>query len=207
MVKPFPVTDATIRWGSNVDIGYSGFIVQHHSFVSAGIRWFTRWDELPGVPDPSHAFVITGPDNTVEAFSTGVRQGTLSAYLNDPTCALLVRKPADWTALMGQRIAEEAFKRVGEKYAFLTDAALAVSGSIGGHLINVLTRGWFALTIARLAEQSRHDMCSEMTAKCLQAITSLSHRGCLQENADLITPARLFCDAFCYETGATELLP
>ena len=128
------VIEQKSQFGVNYDIGYDGFTSRQKDFISAGINWFERWEAIPGVPPVSHVFKIVGEDLTIEAFGDGVRYGKLSNYLNDHTCALLVRKPLGWTLGMGFRMHEEAKRHFIEKIkdkldGMVSEDTIVVSGS------------------------------------------------------------------------------
>lgn len=186
-------------WRGNYDIGYIGFTITKASFISAGISWFTKWDALPNLPKPTHCFIVTGEDGTVEAFSQGVDRGNLSSKLSDENVAVLIRRPRHYTRDMGIRLAIEAEKYVGQKYGYWLVATLAVSNSILGRLISKLTGGWFERFVTSLGDKEKDQMCSELCARVMQTEPELAKLGVLQQAARTIVPVELFTDPYCFE--------
>lgn len=197
------------RYGHNYAPGYFGFVIRRKDFIAAGIRWFSRWDSLPSIPAPSHAFVIGTEDTTIEAFGSGVAYGSLQAYLDDQDVALIVRRPARWTPKLGDAIVEQAATHIGERYGYGLIAAHALSNTYAGHLLTKLTRGWFERKVVAALDSRRAEICSELVARAAQdADPGLALRGCLVRDAAEIKPADLFFDRECCEPAdyACELV-
>lgn len=186
-------------WRGNYDLGYVGFTVTRKNFISAGISWFSRWDDMPHVPAPTHCFLVTGEDETVEAFASGVERGTLSAYLSNEDVRLLIRRPREYSRALGQQLAIEAETHLGQKYGYVLIGALAISNSYVGRLLTKLTGGWFQRAVTGLADKKKEEMCSETVALTMQAQPSLKLRGCLTRPARVIKPVDLFVDPYCFE--------
>jgi hypothetical protein len=187
------------QWRGNYDIGYIGFTITKASFIAAGISWFTKWDALPNLPKPTHCFIVTGEDETVEAFSKGVDRGTLSSKLADENVGVLIRRPRHYSRDMGARLAMESGKYVGEKYGYWLVATLAVSNSIIGRLFSTLTGGWFERFVTSLGDKKKEQMCSELCARTMQTEPELAKLGVLQQEARTIVPVELFTDPYCFE--------
>ena len=195
------------QFGVNYDVGYDGFTARQKDFIAAGIKWFSRWDALPGTPPVSHAFKIVGEDLTIEAFWDGVRYGKLSDYLNDPDVALLVRKPKGWTPELGQRLKAEMEKHLGEKYNWTLIAAIAIANTYLGKWIDKVTKGKFSKWIEGVADRSRYDICSVCVSKTNNAMPEYQGKGVLNNPLYDITPIMLMGDNELYEPGAIELIP
>ena len=198
------------RWGVNVDVGYTGLVVTKDNAISAGIRWFEEgWDEkFTRKLVPSHAFTITGPNDTIEAFSNGVHDGTLTAYLDDPDCALLVRRPHLWTPAMGARIVAEAEKYVGDGYGYPLIAGMLISRSAFGTLLDAITHGWFGRTVDAACNQKHREICSEEVALTMRAQPEVAGLGIAGLPPYTVNPEMIFLDQYCYEPSdyACELL-
>ena len=196
------------QWGVNYCAGYSAFLIRKGDFISAGIRWFEHWDDVPNLPSPSHAFIITGKDSTVEAFGDGIHTGTLSGYLHDMTCAVLVRRPLHYTPDMGVRIVQAANAHLGDHYNYALIGAMAVSNSLLGHGLDMLTRGWFSRAVDGLADRKRYAICSQLVALAMQPQEEVMALGVLARPAYTITPMDLVRDQYIYEPDdyATELI-
>lgn len=186
-------------WLGNYLPGYIGFTVTKGSFISAGIDWFSRWDDIPNVPAPTHCFVITDENQTIEAFASGVKRGTISSYLNNPDVCLLIRRPRNYSRELGLKIVQETEKHLGHKYGYILIGALAISNTFVGHFLTTMTGGWFQEAVTKLADKTSQDMCSELVAISMQAQESLKYMGCLIKPARIIKPVDLFVDPYCFE--------
>lgn len=194
----------TIRWGLNVDTGFTGVISRRKDFISAGIDWFERYDRLPGDPPCSHAFIITGQDQTIEAFADGVKYGTLTAYLNDPNVALFAKRAAGWTPDIGSSLVGAAARHLGERYNYGLIAALAISNSLAGHGLDLLTGGWFGHTVTAVADRKRADICSQLVAQAMR--TRYGSLGMLTLLDREVKPQRVYEDQVIYEGAPVELV-
>lgn len=199
------IVSQPIVWGGNVDAGYTGFISRRKDFVSAGIDWFERWDKLPGDPPVSHTFIITGPDSTIEAFSDGVKEGTLSNYLRDPNVALFAKRPKGYNNVMAVDICTAARRMLGERYNYGMIAAMAVSNTFLGHWVNKLTGNWLENTLTHWADRNQCAICSHVVATAM--LPSVGCVGALQQPIYAVTPQELFSDQIIYQGDPIELLP
>ena len=199
------IQDQSLEWGVNCNVGWIGFISRHNDFIADGINWFSRWDEISKVP-VTHTFVITGIDSTVEAFADGVKTGTLSAYLNDPNVALLVRRPISWTPDMGARIASKAEMHLGEKYNDWLIVADAISNTLVGHWLDHLFNGAVSQHLTHWADTKNTEICSKLAAIALTQPENQSF-GILANPPASIKPIDLFEDQYVFDAGAYELLP
>jgi hypothetical protein len=189
-----------LQWNVNVAIGYVGFTVRKHDAVAAGIRWFeSGWNKVGWGVKPSHTFLISDSDETIEAFGNGIHRGTLTAYLHDPDVALLVRRPFGWTAEMGRNIVEAGSMHLGHKYGYWLIAGMAVSRSFLGMALNWATRGWFGRRVQGWCDGKQAEICSELVSLAMQGQGGLVRRGVLQQAANTITPVDLFRDSFAFE--------
>ena len=201
------VVEQRPQFGVNYDVGYDGFTARPKDFIAAGIKWFTRWDAIPGVPPVSHALKIVGEDLTIEAFGDGVHYGKLSDYLNDPNVCLIVRKPKGWTPEMGARLKSEAEKHLGEKYNYPLIVALAICNTYLGKWIDNKLKGKLSEWLQGLADRKRYDICSVCVAKMNNEMPELQGKGVLAQPLYDITPIMLCGDQEIYEPGAVELIP
>lgn len=199
------ITEQKINWGVNVDSGYTGFISRKRDFIAKGINWFSRWSDVPGVPPVSHALLIVGINDTIEAFFDGVKHGKLTDYLHDPDVALIVRKPHKWSPEIAIALCAEAEKHVGEKYNYPLIAALAVANTFVGHALNSLTKNWFENFVTRMANAKGYAICSQTVARVMRSW--YGNFGVLQQPDRAITPEELLADIFLYDGQPVELLP
>jgi hypothetical protein len=202
------VTEQKPQFGVNYDVGYDAFTAHPRDFLTAGISWFERWDALPGVPPASHAIKIVGPDQTIEALAHGIVYGKLSDYLNDPECALMVRKPIQYTPDMGARMLKEAQSHLGDKYNYPLIVMMAIVNSYIGHWIDQkFANGKFSDWMLRLADSKRKEICSQFVAKVDNEMVELRDRSVLRLPPYRITPVLLIGDPVIYEPGTIELIP
>lgn len=179
--------------------GYIGFI--HHfdpGFVSKGIAYFQGPPEYGDIR-VTHALVVVGDNTCVEANPSGVEESSLSKYFDDPTLAIMFRKPRNWHPSMGQIIADEARTHIGHKYAYSLIVAQALAKSKLGRVLN----GWFKdkpdAWVSRLLDYGDVEFCSELAAKALQAVPELRNLGILQSPARTIDVQELFGSRAVFE--------
>jgi hypothetical protein len=180
------------------DRGYIGFTYHHQSFVSQGIAWFTRWSKLGDIT-VTHALVVTGEDECVEALSDGVCRTKLSRYFNDPKCAIFFRKPRNWEGQIGNRIADLGLSQEGVKYDYGLIVADAIRGSFLGHLIAECFKGDKDDILSKLLNDDTKWICSELAAYVLDEQPEYHDKGILNKEADTITPQELFEDGTIFE--------
>lgn len=195
-----PDTANSAAWGTNYNVGYIGFTYYDASLVSTGIAYFTRWSRMSDIKI-SHALVVTGPDECVEALASDniVTSSPLSKYLNEEKCALYLRKPNGWTQTMGDEIAAAAKSQVGCKYDFNLIASAAAHGTFVGTLINKIFKGVPDRILCKLLNHDRKWICSELAAYCLKTQSPLMNKGILREDSETITPQELFEDNIVFE--------
>ncbi len=195
------------QYGVNYNEGYDGFTVRAKDFVAAGVKWFERWDQIPGAPPVSHTLKIVGENKTIEAFGDGVRYGTVDAYLNDPDCALLIREPVGWTPEMGRRMTAEAEKHLGEKYNWFLIAMMAISRTYLGRFVDNKTKGKLSTWLQDWADNAKSEICSSLVARVDNAQPELEGKSVLAMPPFKILPIMLFVDPVIYKPGAIELIP
>lgn len=193
------VKSMTPDWLENYDRGYIGFI--HHlkpGFVSQGIAYF-QGPPAYGDIVVTHSLVVTNENECVEAQASGVKRADLAQYFNDPTVAIVMRKPRQYDYNMGVIISSESSLHVGDKYAYTLIAAQALAHSWLGKKLNK----WFDnkpdAWVSRLLDFGKVEFCSELCAKCLQAVPSLRSQGVLNQDARLIDVQELFGSVAVFE--------
>ena len=200
------VTQAHPSYETNYGPGWIGFVSRRDNFISEGINWFCRWDEISHVP-VSHAINIIGADMTVEALAQGVTHGSLHPYLNAPDVALLVRKPRLLSPDLAERIVNEAELYLGEPYNYELIAALAAAETYSGHALNILTGGWWAKHLVMLADKDDEWDCSKLAVTTLHQPDLVPLGGVLTWLPAMVQPIDLFEDTNIFEDGAIELVP
>ena len=201
------VIEQKAQFGVNYDVGYDAFTAHPKDFLTAGIGWFERWNAIPGFPPVSHAIKIVGHDQTIEALADGIVYGKLSNYLNDPNCALMVRKPIQYTPDMAARMLKEAESHLGEKYNYLLIVMMAFGHTYFGHGIDKLCNGKFSQWMEELADSKRKSICSQFVARVDNAMVELRNISVLRLPPYEVTPLLLIQDPVIYERGIIELLP
>lgn len=195
------------QYGVNYNEGFDGFTVRAKDFLANGIKWFERWDQLPGIPPVSHTLKIVGENKTIEALSDGVVYGTIDHYLNDPDCALLIREPIGWTPEMGRRMTAEAEKHLGEKYNWFLIAMIAISRTYFGRAIDNMSKGKISTWLQDWADNSRMEICSSLVARVDSTEPELAGKSVLSLPPFKVLPTMLFGDSVIYKPGAIELIP
>src|SRR4051794_20755476 len=110
-------------FGRDFGVGWVGFVYSP-SMLSTAIAVLTMPDRRSGVTI-THAFVVTGPDECVEAnLPDGVVANKLGeGYLDRDDRLVIFRKPRGLTPEAGERIAARARSQVGARFdygAFVT---------------------------------------------------------------------------------------
>ena len=125
----------------------------------------------------SHAFVLVGDDEVVEAVSSGARVASLASYLRAPDRVLFSAIPL--SSDQRDRIAREAVGLVGTPYGWLDFAALA------------LTRlGLPSRRVRQRVTESGHMICSQLVDQAyLRAGVHLFDDGRLSQD---VTPGDLY---------------
>ncbi len=193
-------------FGVNYGPGWIGFISRRDNFISEGINWFSRWDEISHVP-VSHTLNILGADMTNEALAAGIVHGSLFTYLHDPDIALLVRKPRAMTADLASRICATAESHLGQAYNYELIAALAAGETYIGRALNCLTGGWWQKYLIKRADKPDKWICSKSVATSLHQPELVYPFSVLTRLPALVKPIDLFEDVKIFEPGAVELVP
>lgn len=181
------------RWGINYHRGFAGFTYRAGAPISNGIAYFTRWDNASGLC-VSHALVITGPDECIEAQPGGVVRSSLRKYFDDPKCAFFVRKPVCYNAIMAEDIVAGAEAQLGEKYGYSLILAHAIGGSLLGKTLSAVTAGRSYDLLIRLLDSEKESICSEVLAEALKNSPYLRYLGCLRKRSAGLSPQRIFED-------------
>lgn len=180
-------------WGQHYDRGWIGF-VHHHSFIAAGIWWFTKWWRKAGVPPVSHVLVVGGPDSCIEAQPPTVQENPLSNYFKDKRYTVYFRKPVGWTFDLGNRIAAEARKYVGTDYGENLLVADAASYSIVGRILNGATADQLDSLLTKIGDSPKTVICDKLAVLAMQVQAELQGKGTLIEPARKNNPQKLFGD-------------
>lgn len=188
---------AAPKYGFNYARGWIGF-TRVTGVVSDAIAFGERRERNPMLPEVTHALIVTGADECVEAqLGQGVIKTTLSKYFNRAD-RIFFRQPVPWTMALGERIAAEAESKVGFGYNNLLIAEQAACDSLAGQEVN----HWFQtaphILLAKLLDKPGAFICSQLASYCLTRQRELGTRGVLANPVDTISPQELFgdCDIF-----------
>ena len=183
-------------------VGWVGFVHSAGQVLSEGIAWLTRRSKKGGVT-VTHAFVVTGPDECVEAnLPAGVVKSSLSEqYLGREDRRVIFRKPRGLTAAAGRRVAARARAAVGAKFDFGGFAAEGLGDTFLGHLADRLLGGRPKRLLSRLLHQKGRYLCSALVAHCLRQEPRYRNAGVLAR-AGIPTPQELFEDDELFEPPA-----
>ncbi len=180
-------------YGENYKKGYIGFTYQKDSVVSIGIAYITRWARISDVK-VSHAFVVSGKNECVEAVGTGVRKGDLEHYFNDPHCQVFFRKPIPYDDDIAGRISSAASEHIGQEYDHSLIPAQAFQGSLAGRMLDKVTGGALERFIMNMMNSEDQWICSELAAYSLDSQPEYHDRGILNDPNETIDPQELFED-------------
>lgn len=189
------------EYGVNYDKGYIGFVYNDKSWISEGIVYFTKWDDLYHIP-VNHALIVEDKDNCIEAMMTkGVKRTPLKEYFNDPHTHIFFRKPNELTSDIAAKITGTAAKELGADYAngLIIDAA--ARGTLLGHIIDDLTHDTLFDFLSQMMCKKGSFICSQLAAYSLKSAKNWKYydMGVLKRPTTAITPQELFCDNIIFE--------
>jgi len=204
----YKTTTVAPEWNDAYRLGYIGFEFTDDSFISNGVVYFERYETVPGasVPDLpiSHTFVVTGPDECVEALAHGVTISNLHERFTSPHTHVCFRKPRFYTDVEAHGIAAAAYGEVGKGYGYGLIFADLLANTVVGHWLNIHTGNVPNRIVTALCDRKLSDICSEAAAISLQSQAVL-RVGILKGPARMVTPKALFEDDFvfeCWRNGA-----
>jgi len=173
------------------------------TLLSGGIAYLTRRAKK-GEIKVSHAFVVTGPNECIEAnLPVGVVTSDLAReYLNRDDRVILFRKPKGLTAAAAQRIIKRARAQLGARFDVGGLAAEGMHGTYLGNLITTLFGTKPREVVARLLHQKGRWVCSELVAHCLRKEQRYRDKGVLARPAGTASPQELFEDDEAFETSS-----
>lgn len=191
------------RYGRHYRRGYVGFTYHSDHIFAKGTVWFTRWERMSDIK-VSHALLVSGRDECIEAVGTGVRRHNLHEYFDDEHCQIFFRKPRSWSPNMARRMINRAVKEIGKAYDSSLIISDALIGSFAGHLLNRITRNKLEEFLSEALNHDDRWICSELVAYCLDSQPELHDRGILAQPNAAITPQELFEDNEIFEPWKRE---
>lgn len=193
----------TPRYGQHYAKGYVGFTYRKDHLFARGTAWFTRWERMSDIK-VTHALLVTGTDECVEAVGSGVRRGDLRSYFDDPNCQIFFRKPKDLNEDIAERLKETAYQEIGKEYDDALITSAAISGSFLGHFLARITHGKTEEWLAKMLDHKDKWICSELVAYCLDQQPEYRDRGILRTPNAAINPQELFEDDIIFEPWHRE---
>jgi hypothetical protein len=189
-----------LAFGKDFDRGWIGFVHSSGQLLSGTIAYLTR-RQKKGAVTVSHSFVVTGPNQCVEAnLPVGVVKSNLTAeYLDRNDRLVLFRKPRGLTRAVARRIVQTAKAQIGAKFDYGGFAAVGLSGTFLGHLLDSLFGGKPKALLDGLAHQEGRWVCSELVAYCLRQEPRYRVMGVLGREPGILTPQELFEDDELFE--------
>jgi hypothetical protein len=187
-------------FGKDFDVGWIGFVHSAGQVLSEGIAYLTRRDKKGGVT-VTHTFLVTGPNECVEAnLPVGVVISDVEKeYLSRDDRLVLFRKPHKLTPAVARRLAARAVAQVGAKFDYGGFAALGVSDTFLGHLVDSLLGGGPKTLLSELLHQQGRYVCSDLVAYCLRREPRYREKGVLARPPGILTPQELFEDDELFE--------
>jgi hypothetical protein len=186
-------------YGRDYGLGWVGF-VRGHSLLSAGIAYLTRRDKAGDVR-VTHAFLVTGPDECVEAnFPAGVVvSGLAENYLDKDGGRVVFRKPRGLTQAMARRVVRRARAEVGAEFDVAGMLAEGLGDTFLGHLLNALLADKPKKMAARVLHRKGRWVCCDLVAYCFRQEAKYRGKGVLARPPGTISPQKLFEDEDLFE--------
>jgi hypothetical protein len=191
----------TIRpeFGKDYDLGWVGF-VHGPSLLSTGIAYLTRRDKAGDV-GVTHSFLVTGPDECVEAnYPAGVvTSGLAESYFDQADGRVIFRKPKGLTKAATRRVVRRAKGEVGAKFDVAGMAAEGLGGTFLGHLVNSLFGDKPKDMVAGLLHQNGRYVCSDLVIYCFREEPKYRGKGAVARPVGTVSPQTLFEDEELFE--------
>ena len=149
----------------------------------------------------SHAFVVTGEDECVEAaYSKGVIRSRLSvSYWPFDDRYLIFRKPRNLTDELAEQICASAEQQVGAEFDKLSMGQSLVDNTFLHYTIGQLPGVDSSDFMAKLLDDPDRYVCSELVAYVLNSQSQYRDQGVLKHPGGAIDPQRLFEDDVVFE--------
>ncbi|MFN9622646.1 MAG: hypothetical protein ACK587_07425 [Cyanobacteriota bacterium] len=198
--EPLQLVSHVPNYGQNYGAGYIGFTYTQSNILSLGIAYFTRWTRMHDIK-VSHALVVTGPNECIEAhMEGGVKRTTLDTYFNNPSCQIFFRKPVGLTPELAEGIIRAAEDHLGCAYDIDLIAAQLQVNSLTGQLIRHRLIPNLEETICQRRDHLDRWICSELVAHCLDSQPAYHDKGVLEHSDATIDPQELFEDDQIFAT-------
>lgn len=187
------------EFGKDYDLGWVGF-VRGPSLLSTAIAYLTRRDKAGDIV-VTHSFLVTGPDECVEAnLPVGVvTSGLAEAYLDRDDGQVIFRKPRGLTPNVARRVVERAKREVGAKFDIIGIAAEGLGGTFLGYLVNSLFSNKPKELMAGLLHEKGQWICSDLVMYCYREEPAYRGKGVLAHPVGTVSPQALFEDDELFE--------
>jgi hypothetical protein len=181
-------------FGEDYGLAWVGF-VHADSLLSGAIAYLTRRERRSEVVI-SHAFLVTGPRQCVEAnLPVGVVTSNIEEeYLDRDDRMVLFRRPQGLSQAAARRIARRAKEQVGAKFDFGGFVAEGLGDTFLGHLVNTLLGGIPKEKLAKTLHQKGRYVCSDLVAYCLRQEARYRDKEILNRPPGSLTPQAFFED-------------
>jgi len=182
------------------NVGYV-FFTHAHDALAEGIDFYERWARGKGDLAVHHTGIVASETEVIEAhWQMGVRRAPLSKYWDDMETMIVFRRPAGWTAELGQRIAASALAMEGRPYDKGLILSQLCANTFIGHCLNKWFKGRPEEWVAKRLDNKQAFICSELSAYALDEQPEFAGLGILgREMLDCISPQELFEDDKLFE--------
>jgi hypothetical protein len=192
------------EFGKDYDLGWVGFI-HGPSLLSAAISYITRRDKA-GDTVVTHSFLVTGPDECVEAnFPAGVVASGLAESYFDKDVGVIFRRPRGLTKAAARRVVKRAKAELGAPFDTVGMVAEGLGGTFLGHVLNAVFGDVPKKRAAELLHEKGKWVCCDLVIHCLQGEPKYRGKGVLAEPVGTVSPQTLFEDEGLFEPLPTEV--
>jgi hypothetical protein len=193
-------------YGLNYKKGYIGFTYDGTHPVGRGIAYFTKWDKMGNIY-ATHALIITGEDSCIEADAgtNRVEENTLKPYFEPSNCQIFFREPKGLNDDIADRIVKVIKSEVGKEYDYKLILAHLFSGTIPGHILNLLSREKFVKLLCQALDCPNQWICSELAAYALDEQPEYRDQGVLGNPNSAISPQKLFEDDVIFKAWENQV--
>jgi hypothetical protein len=187
------------EFGKDYDLGWVGF-VRGHTHLSTAIAYLTRRDKSGDI-GVTHSFIVTGPDEIVEAnFPAGVVTSSLAeSYLDRDDGRVIFRRPKGLTPALARRVVRRAKAEVGAKFDTAGLVVEGLGGTFLGHLINSLFGDKPKELVAGLLHEKGQWVCSDLVIYCFRDEPKYRGKGAVAKPVGTVSPQTLFEDEELFE--------
>jgi hypothetical protein len=201
MKKPTPPPRP--EFGKDYDLGWVGF-VHGPSLLSAAITYLTRRDKAGDIV-VTHTFLVTGPDECVEAnFPAGVVASGMDESYFDTDARVIFRKPKGLTKAAARRVVKTGKAELGVPFDTAGMVAEGLAGTFLGHFLEAVFGDTPKKIAAKMLHQKGRWVCCDLVMHCLRGEAKYRDKGVLAEPVGTVSPQTLFEDEEVFEPLEAE---